>query len=112
LTLAKHRTREGLEMGNAILGIPDYVWGTWNRLNGVIPAVKPYGQGVKEYFPVIEKHIERVRQDAEKGNGSKKRMLKSLKADYQHLKTTPLPKLKSIRSYIDAYDKELKKEDQ
>ncbi len=111
--LAKHSTKEGLEMGRALLAIPDYVWGTQGRLNGAIPAVRPYGQGVKEYFPVIEKYIERVRKDAEKGNGSTKRRLKSLKADYQHLKTTPLPKkLKSIRPYIDAYDKELKKEDQ
>jgi len=108
--LAKHRTKEGLEMGRVILGIPDYVWGTWNRLNGVILAVKPYGQGGKEYFPVIEKHIERARKGAEKGDRSKKRILKSLEADYQHLKTTPLLKLKSIRSYIDAYDKELKKQ--
>ena len=110
--LAEHRTREGLELGGKhILGIPDKMWGTYGRLSGTIPAVQVYGQGVKEYFPVIESFIARVRKEAAK-NGRAKKTLRILEDAYEQMKTTPMPQdLKSIRPYIEAYEKEKEKKE-
>ena len=95
--LAEHHMKEGFEVGTHLLDLPGYMWGTWNREIEVIPLLKVYGQGMKKYFPLIEKTLK-------KGNMKKR---KAREEAYEYMKKTPMPTdLKTIRPYIDAYDKE------
>ena len=102
--LARHQTKEGLELGRAMLAIPDYIWGTYGRLLGVIPAVKPYGRGMREYFPVVEHFVERLAK-----RGKKDKNLRAIEEAYEFMKKMAQPAdLKSIRPFINAYDEETK----
>ena len=76
---------------------------TTEQLADEMYAMIKEGQGMKKYFPLIEATIERSRNAG--GQGIRKR--KDREAALEYMKKTPMPTdLKSIRPYIDAYDKE------
>jgi len=110
--LAKHRTKEGLEIAREyVFGTPGYVWGTYGRYKSGMPNLKVYDQGLKEHFPEMESFIKRVEGYTKKPDGEGKRTRKTMAkvtVTYEEMQKTPLPTdLKSIRPYIDAFYKEL-----
>ncbi len=97
--MAEHNIKEGLEVGAPyVLRTP--AWGAWARGLGGIPALQPYGNAMKEFFPDIEEFYKRV----EKQGSSRDK--KSIMAAYEFMKKTQAPNLISIENYIKEYDRQ------
>jgi len=103
-TMASHHVKEGLEIGPDIAFRID-AWGQSGRGIDGIPALKPYGQALKDYYPDIEKVLNGVRKAEAKGKGKSGKQSESLEKDYETIKKTPAPQLWSIAPYIEAYEK-------
>jgi hypothetical protein len=97
--MAEHHIKEGLEIGAPyVLRTP--AWGAWARGLGGIPALKPYGNAMKEFFPDIEEFYKRVEKQ---GNSRDK---KAIMDAYEFMKRIQAPNLISIENYIKEYDRQ------
>jgi Family of unknown function (DUF6288) len=93
--MAEHQVKEGLEIGTNYVFVVRG-WGNGGRKAGGIPALKPYGQGVKDYFPDIEQFLEYVRKDNKNA-----KTVKAIESALESMKKTPMPELQSIKSYME-----------
>jgi len=99
--MANHGIKEGIDVGIRIV-LRETGWGDFARKGQGFPALMPYGDALKEFFPELKKVVDAW---AKTRNKDRQKSAKTFAALLAKAKQTKAPKLKSIASQIEAYEK-------
>ena len=105
--MAKHKIKEGIAVG-VDYALRQEGWGNGGRKRGGIPPLLSYGKALKDYVEEINKVLAGWR-GKETGSKNNPKDAEDFKKRLTEALSKPSPDLKSIKTYIEAYEKARRK---